>query len=213
MFCSVCGSKMSASISKGKIHSNGLRTLVPYYHCLKTGCHRFHKDDVEDSYFNFLKEIKVPENLLNLFKEIVIDKFDELTSNKKRLIAMAEKEIETLQNQKTKIIFMMADATISKEDGQNIVEDLNNKIIEKKNIIVSSSSSSKIPVYWQYAKHFMCNMDELWKKSDILFKQKIQNLVTPYGFKYIEGFIEPIKLPYFLSVFCDNNSIRQAWGG
>lgn len=206
IYCEKCGKRLTACEAKGK------KIKVPYYQCSTKGCPRFQKKLVESKYLEFLKNINIPIEEIEIFEKCVISKFNEKTKYIQKYNKSIKADIEKLKEKKNKVIDLMADNLINTEDGRIRLEDINKEISIKEREISCDKNMPNIESCWEFSKHLLCNLDEAWQKGDLDFKQRLQGLITPVGFKFDGEIIKPIKNPQFMDIFNPNQGFSQDWG-
>lgn len=194
--CSVCGNKLTASISKGK------KIYVPYYHCTKghkPG--RVQQKVIEPIFENYLKCLCPDREVVNAFEKCVISTFKERTHEIEQQKKRTEQRIEELEEQKSRIIMLMARDKVGEDDGQKEIAKIKEKIHEQEEISAELATGPDVNKCWTYAKDLLLHLDKAWTNGDLEFKQKLQSLIMPDGFVFEGKIIKPIKNPYFLSMF------------
>ena len=208
IYCETCGSKLTASEAKSK---TGKR--VPYYHCNHKGARHFPKKAIETQYLEHIRKHKLPKDFLDLFEKIFVPKWNEKALDKNKIIEKAQRNIKALKEQKSKIIDFMAKEIITGEDGSEKINNINIEIHEKENLLVKDESMPNIKEFWGFFKFFINNLDKMWEEGELDMKQRLQSLITPFGFIFKNNLIQPLKMPYFLSSFASDVVKNLAEGG
>ena len=207
MICSICKKIMTGSVAQGK------KIRVPYYHCQNKGCPRFQKKVVEAKYLEYLERISPNKGFLPVFKEIVLDKFEEKVAQAREYIRKTEKGIADLKIEKIKIMDLLIREVVNEKDGKERLNEINSRIAEKEILINENKDSYDFEEGWRFAEVFINNVASIWKNGDLDLKQRIQGLITPAGFEFTDNLIKPLKTPYFISIFQSNQPASQIWGG
>ncbi len=204
-----CGGRLTASNAKSKSGA-----LVPYYHCHNhKGCPRFSKQLIEDKYLKHLYSIQASPKALELYEKMVVEQYAEQTKTVLRQNDALKREVEAMESEKLKTISLTAKGIISEENGKIAIEDLDERINEKKCCLSDVSSDEELKEAWEFAKKFMLNIGDLWKDADLDLKQRIQCLTTPLGFVFRDNLVQPIRNPYFTRVFRSKQTLSQTMGG
>jgi uncharacterized protein YlaI len=210
MYCWVCGNKMTASASRAKGGD-----LFYYYHCTRPHCNgsRVQKKILEKEFADFLQRIKPSDEILNLFEKCVIAKFKEKTKAAEQRRKQIKIKITDLETQKSRVINLLAKGTIDDEDGKIEIAKIKEQINQQQGILAEMASQPNVEECWLFAKNMLLNIDKAWVSGDLEFKQQLQGLIMPAGFKFDGKLIKPIKNPYFLSIFQQKTGENMNKGG
>lgn len=207
VICQDCGRFMTSSIANGK------KIKVPYYHCSRKGEQRVQKKVLERYYEEYLASIKPAPEILKVFEAMVSDIYQDKTADRKMMYHKAQTELDALRVRKSKVIGLIADQLISDEDGREELAKINEDIQERERLLNNTGEFEDLKSCWSFAKYFILNACELWRKGDLALKQKIQGLITPSGFTFDGRLIKPLKNPYFISIFAQKQGSCINWGG
>ena len=127
--CAKCGKLLTACNARGK------KIKVPYYQCTTKGCPRFQKKVIEPKYLEYIRQNKPSEEILSLFEQIVIDKFNEKTADLRKEKQKVVQSIAELREQKSRVINLMGRGSVPEKDGAEELKKLNMQITEKENLI------------------------------------------------------------------------------
>jgi hypothetical protein len=64
-----------------------------------------------------------------------------------------------------------------------------------------------------FTKIILNNAGNIWEKSDLNTRQRLQGLITPIGIYFEKNLIKPLKNPYLLSLFQNKTLKNNVWGG
>ncbi len=208
VYCDKCGHKLTACFAKGK------SIKVPYYQCYTKGCPRYQKKILEGSFTEYLKDLKPTKEVLDLFEKNVVTKFKERTIEEVKQDRQVENIISNLQERKSKIINLMTTDVLNPQDGKDALDKLNQEIAEfQKTKTAKEETKPNLEECLSFAKDTLVNLDKAWLEGDLHFKQRLQGLIMPEGFKFDGKFIKPIKNPHFMRVFSQKTGDSQIWGG
>lgn len=167
----------------------------------------------EKKFIEFLRLIQPHEEIINLFEKCVVAKFQEKTKEAEQWIRQINLKITDLESQKSRIISLLAEGTIDDEDGKIEITRIKQEINQQRSILVEMTSGPSVEDCWLFAKKMLLHMAEAWLNGDLEFKQQLQGLITPAGFKFDGKLIKPIKNPYFLSIFQQKTGENIEKGG
>lgn len=208
IYCEKCGRRLTACFAKGKV------IKVPYYQCYNKGCPRYQKKVLESSWVEYLKELKPNEEILVLFEKEIVAKFKEKTKEDMKQDKQVNNTIANLQDKKSKLIDLMTRNILSYQDGKIEIDKINQEISyyeETKNI--NADKRPNLEECLNFSKNILINLDTAWVNGDLDFRQRLQGLIIPEGFKFDGKFIKPIKNPHFMRVFSQKTGNSQIWGG
>ena len=190
--CKVCGRPLTGSKAKGKF---------PYYHCMNKGCPRYKRDEVEASFYEYLKFIRPRPELLALLERVVMDKYGERTADMEKARHRLSSELEKLRGEKERVRKLVISGTFSDEDYKAEVRRIAAIEQERDAELRELSVSHNAQECWSYAKTFLAQMPDLWRDGDLPKKQRFQSLFFPEGFSYDGKNIGTAKLPLFFQHF------------
>ncbi len=67
----------------------------------------------------------------------------------------------------------------------------------------------KLEKTFEYTTSFLNNVADIWQKADLDLKQRLQGLITPFGFTVEGKLIEPVKKPHFITIFGIKKGFNQ----
>lgn len=207
--CKKCGQFMTASHSKGKLKR------YPYYHCSKCASSeetRIPKDVLEPIFMAYLKSLRMDEDRIKIIEKMFMSDFKEKTRHLAEQRKAITKMIQEKEEEKRKLISLLAKGTLDAEDIKPEIERLKAEINEKNVLLADSGEAVNIDECWEFTKFFVNNIAEIWEKADLDLKQKLQCLISPQGFYFSENLIKHQKSPYFLSIFSSNNKDFKSMG-
>jgi len=112
--CEECEVNLTASTSRDNVG------VYMYYHCKKKGCVRYgkaiRKADLEQSFSDYLKKIKPTDKFLTVFRETVIDYWQEQGKTLAESTNSYEKQLDALESQRKRIYEMREAGEYSQED-------------------------------------------------------------------------------------------------
>ena len=184
--CGTCGGNMTGSKSKG----NG--GYFPYYNCYNKDCEMCNKtiakEDVEAEFVELLKTLKPKKKFLRLFKETVLDLWEEKLADYRAEVRKYEERLKQLEKKRKRIYEMREDGSYTQEEFQERKGVVDNEIAAAK----ISLSESRIEEFdlesvLTYALSFIEQLDRQWidlRDENLL---RFQQLIFPEGIPYFKG--------------------------
>lgn len=171
--CGLCGKPLSASWNRGK------KKKYPYYMCQNRDM-IVRKEKLESLFYDELLKIQPQENVINLFKAIVLDVWKERQGANKSLYSKLQNQLTKLYDKKKRINEMAVEGFFDKENYKLQLKNINNDIIVKK-IELNENTIDVIDIegMLNYAQYFLSNTAELWLNAEIGLKIKLQQLIFP----------------------------------
>jgi site-specific DNA recombinase len=169
--CNRCGNNLTGSGSKSKTGKKHF-----YYHCnTRRGCNeRFKVSLAHDAIYERFNSLKPNEEVLNLFKVILKDKFENSeTSNKtkiKSLDVRINKNIKRKSVLLTKLLDGQIDDDLFKSKKLELSSEIQNLKLEKQQLSSYEKESVK---FINFGIHVIQNVGELFKNAKIHTKQRL----------------------------------------
>ncbi len=183
IMCASCNKPLTGSISRG----NGGQ--YPYYHCASKQCSMFgkciSKETLEKEFIQYLEQITPKEKFFAVFKETVLDLWEEKGESFELDAERYEKQLATLLEKKTRIRDLLEDGTYNNEDGKERLAEVENQIMATK----ISLSEARIEQFdmeavLTYATNFIKNLGRQWFDLAPQLRPRFQKLVFPEGLPY-----------------------------
>ena len=175
LICLDCGENLTGSISKGNGGSYG------YYHCRK-GCKNRVPTSTAHQLFqdNVLNPINVNDNVLNLFKETIIDLLNAKKGNISKVVVDLKDEIEQTEKGIEAIEDKLATGGIKDETFNKINNRYVKKIMSLKAELEESKIEKKTSLkYVDTAFKSIQNLPQLYNNCDYDQKVSILGLLFP----------------------------------
>ncbi len=183
IICALCNTPLTGSSPRG----NGGRYF--YYHCRNKECQMFGKSivkkTIEKEFLQYLEKITPKEKFLNLFKETVLDLWQEKGKGFESEAKKYEKRLEIIQAKRKRIFEMREDGSYTKQEFQERKEETDNEIVTTKiSLDESRIEQFDIEGVLTYATNFISNLGRQW--FDLLpeSRPRFQKLVFPEGIPY-----------------------------
>jgi site-specific DNA recombinase len=189
LLCPNCHSKLTGSWSKGR------RRKYPYYHCTRKGCafKPIRKEKAEAIFINSLSLFEPADSALEQFEKSVREFVKDKEESNHKIINIIKKEIEELEIKKARIEDLAIEGTFSKDRFLIKISEVEKEIaIKKEELNNTDTENINVDSLLSYFKHFVKNMDNLWKESKLEQKRRLQDYIFPNG------------------IFIENNILRTA---
>jgi len=183
VLCGDCGKPLTGSVSTG----NGGR--YSNYHCYNKHCKMFGKalpkKKVEEDFVKFLEKITPKDELLELFRETVLDLWQEKGKSFEIETGNIKRQLDDLEERKKRIYEMREDGSYTKEEFQERREELETKILTTK-IKLSEAKIDQFDIEGalNYAIKFISDLGRQWFDIQDELKPKFQKLIFPEGIPY-----------------------------
>lgn len=181
VYCSKCNKKMTASVSTGKLGGK-----FPYYHCFR-GCKGTYtsKQDLEQFFFDVLKEIQLSEESEKDFKKIVMSQYEKGREVSATDITRIERDLESLKQQKATITEKYSRNKIADDDYQEEIGRIKNSIIAKEiELNENKITDLEIETVLNNCKFFLMNISHVWKHINPTLRTRLQSQILPKGITY-----------------------------
>jgi site-specific DNA recombinase len=181
--CNLCGHGMTGSISRGRTKQ------YAYYHCVQCKGRVRELRKVAHSEFEArLNAVKPADDILQLFKQVVIRRWNEEFREVHTQRRQIDNELEQWEVRRQAILDKNFDGKI---DDETTSEQLQRVGIKKAELRLARSELFEGEVEKEtivdYAINFMASASRLWKVADLEDKQRFQKMVFPEGITYIFG--------------------------
>lgn len=184
--CDTCKRPLTGSTSRG----NGGR--YHYYHCQNKHCSMFgkaiKKDIVEKEFIEYLSKITPKEKFLEIFKETVLDVWQEKGQLFETESEKYKKELLGLEERRKKVFDMLEAGSYTKEEFKERKAEIENQIAATK-ISMSECQIDKLDVEGalSFATNFISNLGRQWFDLSPTLRPRFQKLVLPEGVPYKRG--------------------------
>jgi site-specific DNA recombinase len=202
--CSTCGKPLTSSTPKGR---GGKRYEL--YSC--TVCRKsvvghavsIKKDDLHSEFQSLLQRLQLSEEAAKEIRTSYLKRYSRELKKDSDKREIVRKELEDLKNRKIKAINMLIDGTLSNEDREMFMENIDSEITQKQ-IELEQASIEELGSQQvvDLGVQVMSNLSLVWKAADSNMKRVIQNSVFPEGVTYDfeNGFRTPILSDSYLLI-------------
>jgi len=200
--CEECKGKLTGSWSKGRSKK------YAYYHCRTKGCTLYvRKEVLEEEFYQCLKELQPKKEMMDLFKEIVLDVWNKKKDESFKEVKRLEKEIQKLRDKKERINELAINDTFDnktyKEESQKVNNDILVKQIELNEYKIDLDDSETCI---NFCKYFISNIADLWRNADLDLKQRFQKLIFPEKVLYKKGRFRTTKIALIFKALSGKSS-------
>lgn len=179
--CNQCGNNITGSGSKSR---SGERHY--YYHCQKGCKERFRADEANETFSNYLKECKVPEEILSLYHFVIEDFFKQDDAQRKSNLQNYEKQIVSMRTRIESVEDSFYDDLINESEfrraKKRYQEKLDELILKQGQLSVQKSNFQK---YLGYGFSLIQNLDKYYEEANLEVKQKIVGSIFPNKLIYV----------------------------
>ena len=162
-----------------------------YYRCYNKDCivhFNIPKEKLENKFVEYLSKIKPEKSLLKLFKAIMKDVYNKSTQEARKSYETLNKKLETVSNNKSKLLDLLIADKISSDDYKMKSEQFENIETDlKSKIAVNDVPQNDFEDCLEYACNILDNLDTFWLNSKIDIKERLQKIIFPNGLRYESG--------------------------
>ncbi len=183
MRCGKCRHSLTGSVSRGRSKQ------YAYYHC--TRCKGNVRKSREEAHAEFeakLESITPSDDLLQLFKQIVIRRWNEEFKEVHQKRRQVDDELNQWEARRQTILDKNFDGVI---DDETTAEQLQRVSIKKAELRMVRSELYEGEIEKEtivdYAVGFTANVSRLWRVAEVEDRQRFQKMVFPEGIPYIFG--------------------------
>ena len=178
--CSICGSPFTGSRSTGR------EKTYAYYRCRRSGCGAsIAKRDLEREFLKYLRGLRPKRAYVRLFREVVLDVWNQRKAGAKAERESLEKRIESIREQRQKLLRVVVekevdDAVYQREDDRLAQDEM---LAE---IALRDARVEEIDVegVLNFAEAVILDARRLWLEGDLRQRQVLQKVLFPSGVTY-----------------------------
>ena len=174
LLCPKCGKNLTKSLS-----TNRIKIKYPYYHCNSKCGYRLNADNGNKIIEEFISKLKFRQVVIDLYEEILVDRFKLGKANKELSVGKIKKELNEIEKKIDDLDnLLLKGLSISEfERMKNKFEFHKNELKEK--IKESSSDSKNIEEYIASSKNLLKCLPEIFKTANAKTKNKIVCSIFP----------------------------------
>ncbi|MBT7590329.1 MAG: recombinase family protein [Candidatus Scalindua sp.] len=179
--CPKCEQKLTGGWSTGKM---GVR--YAYYHCRTKGCSlNIRKQDLETSFYEYLKRVQPRQDVMDLFGQIILDVWKSRQSVQIKEGQRLDEELKKLREKQDRNDELMIQGIFDEETYKRKSNEIKSEMLTTQmDLSDAKAEINDIEGCIQYCKYFISNIAELWLTSDHNLKQRFQILVFPEKIYY-----------------------------
>ena len=179
--CPKCEQKLTGGWSTGKM---GVR--YAYYHCRTKGCSlNIRKQDLETSFYEYLKRVQPRQDVMDLFGQIILDVWKSRQSVQIKEGQRLDEELKKLREKQDRNDELMIQGIFDEETYKRKSNEIKSEMLTTQmDLSDAKAEINDIEGCIQYCKYFISNIAELWLASDHNLKQRFQILVFPQKIYY-----------------------------
>ncbi len=180
LICIRCGNLLTGSKSKSR---NG--NYHYYYHCNSKCGTRYRADIVNGKFELMLQQIQAPENLVKMYKEILVQRFSLRNSETTKRLKYIRTQIDSINQMKTQA----EDSFFKKEISVQTFGEVNARYRDQ---LISlkveqeerKEHSSSFQRYLEFGTLLIQNLYMAWTAAENQIKQKIVGSIFPKGITF-----------------------------
>ncbi|HEX6503236.1 MAG TPA: recombinase family protein [Terriglobales bacterium] len=185
--CGHCHRPVTASWSKGKM---GVK--YAYYRCQNRSCSsplNVSKQVFEHSFVEFIRQHQPNPAYLKLFKEAVLDVWNERQSDAAALSRKLERTVAELKDNKRKLMEAFFYQESMSQDDYNEMRDalMSNLATAEFQLSQARSEEIEIEQVLDFGENLLLNAAGVWQRSSLEQKQRLQQVLFPRGVEFTEG--------------------------
>ena len=182
LLCPNCGKPLTGSTSLGRN-----KKKFYYYTCYNKNCDKgfsMPKHVVEQRFLEVLKNLEPKTEVINLFKTMIKDIYNEKTNEIKMFNINLQNKLNKLTENKNLLVdYYLAgkiDEEIYKMKINDYIEQEKNIKAEIKNLIIPNNDFEKC---LNISLSFIQNIEKAWQNSVLRIKKNLQKLIFPQGLR------------------------------
>ncbi len=184
LLCPGCGERVRGSRSTGK-----MKKSYWYYHCKNKKCHFIvQTKQIHELFDQYMQKITPSPELIALFREVVLGAFAERHQLICDGVAVAERELNAIRDEKQTLIDLMKqtgdDPELLKDLKQQYADVRKRMSLAKMNRGKKEIEEVQAEVIVDYCMHFLEHAHKLWKESLPEEQFRLQSLIFPEGISY-----------------------------
>jgi site-specific DNA recombinase len=183
VLCGSCNKPLTGSAPRG----NGGRYF--YYHCPNKDCQIYgksiSKQVLETKFSEYLEKITPKDEFFKIFKETIIDLWQEQKNNLGSDKLKHERQLVLLQEKRKRIFEMREEGSYTKEEFWERKKNIEEEIIEARlSLKESQLDNFDIESVLAYAIDFIRNIGKEWSHLPPHLWSRFQKLIFPEGISY-----------------------------
>jgi site-specific DNA recombinase len=183
VLCGSCHKPLTGSTPRG----NGGRYF--YYHCPNKDCQMYgksiSKQILETKFSEYLEKITPKDEFFKIFKETILDLWQEQKNNLGSDKLKYERQLTLLQEKRKRIFEMREEGSYTKEEFLERKSNIEKEIFEAKiSLRESQYENFDVESVISYAISLIRNLNEEWSQFPPHLWSRFQKLIFPEGISY-----------------------------
>jgi site-specific DNA recombinase len=184
LLCSNCKKTLYSSAPR-----TGNGQTSPRYHCARKSCvgkvPSVKADVVHEEFIQVLKKIKPSDEILKVFKQVLVKESNSALSNLNSKIAKYRNDLNKISVLRSKAIDRFVAEELTKEEKDTYIVSLDNQKLEASSELAKLEQQQMIrEVDIEQAINVMENVDKQWAVSEIDLQIRFQSMLFPRGLEY-----------------------------
>ncbi|WP_354595873.1 recombinase family protein [Riemerella anatipestifer] len=173
LYCSCCGSPM-----RGSTGNNGSKKKVTryysYYRCANNCGEKYKPEEIHPIFLNALQMAKPSEEVVELFRMMLIDDYEKNMSEHTTLLSAIESKIKTLKDEQQNASRLVVRGTLTESAYLDLVEVHNRELMELESEKDKYGEFQKdLDKYVSFGLTLLTNIDVFYKNAPIGVKTKL----------------------------------------
>lgn len=184
VLCPNCNNPLYASAPR-----TGAGGLSPRYHCSRSSCkgkvRSIKTTTMHNAFIELMEQIKPEENILKLYKEVLINESSQHLGKLNRKISRLRRELDDIANSRMNAIKKYNNDTLSLQEKNELIDDLDKdkfRINGDLDDLVGIQNIQESDI--DLAINIMEQVDKQWEVSNLENQQRFQNMLFPEGLVY-----------------------------
>ncbi len=178
--CEQCGDPITGSFSTGRSRK------YPYYRCRRRGCGgvSIRAENLDLSFINLLRRVRLDEQLTKLFAEILRDAHSERQRGITEIRSRLHSRLDKLQKHEDRLVDAHLSGTFDERTMKRQLERVASERIEAQidlDLIDSRDETNPSDRQIELACRVASVPHQLWEEGNLEARQKLQKLVFPNG--------------------------------
>ena len=180
LLCPYCGRRLTGSTSTGRN-----KKKFYYYSCYNKECpskFSMSRDVVEKEFVEVLKQIKPKSALIDIFKLMIKDVYNQLTCERRIQNSRLQKDLKNLEEKKKRLVDLFLEGKIDEDTyGLKLDEFKQSEKSFKANMQDTLLTRSDFEKCLNSSLSIIQNLEKAWINAAYDIKKNLQNLIFPNG--------------------------------
>ncbi len=161
----------------------------PRYHCSRSSCKGLVRSikttTMHDSFITLLSQVKPSEDVLRLYREVLITEASQHLGKLNRRISRFRRELDVIADSRMNAIKKYNNDTFTLQEKKDLVDELDKdklRITGELNDLISLQNVQEADI--ELAINIMEQVDQQWEGSSLDNQQRFQSMLFPEGLVY-----------------------------